>query len=91
MVGYMYVEREMQLSKRVVASQTRKRGRSRSRSALPVLRRLHVSKIKKLKQWSTDLMKAAVDAVLVEQALLTLLDQAYIYMALFTLVNRKTF
>ena len=59
----------VQLSKCVMASQTRKRGRSHSWSASPVLR--SPSKIKKLKQWSINSMTAAVDAVLVQQALLT--------------------
>ena len=78
-----YVERGIQLFKHDMASRTRKGETSRSRSAPPVLR--SPSKIKKLKQWSTDSMTAAVDAVLVEQALLTSLVQAL------TLVKKKTF
>ena len=59
-------EQWIQLSKRVMASWRRKRGRSHSRSAPPVLK--IPRKIKKLKQWSIDSMTAAVlSAVVVQQ------------------------
>ena len=69
-----YVEQWIQLSKRVMASRTRKTGRPRSQSAPPVLR--SPRKVKKRKQWSIDSITAAVDAVVVQQTLLTMVVQA---------------
>ena len=60
-----------------MASQTRKRGRPRSCSATPVLRIRSPRKVKKRKQWSIDSKTAAVNAVVVQQALLTAVVQTW--------------